>query len=107
MHYMVNNELEHSKNLKEVSPELSLITNLQNVKYSLLADYADEKIFSDFLIDLDITDELIQEHLAGKKTAKNSPKYLPRDPAAFRKHIARIPVQTDAFSQFYLKEALR
>jgi len=53
---MVEKELDLSKGLKDVTPALSLITSLQNVKYSLLADYPEEKIFKDFLVKLDVTD---------------------------------------------------
>jgi hypothetical protein len=41
---MIQKELELSKTLKEITPETSLITNLQNIKYGLLADYTDEEI---------------------------------------------------------------
>jgi hypothetical protein len=42
--YMLERELEISKTLKPVTPELSLITNLQNIKYALLSDRTDRKI---------------------------------------------------------------
>lgn len=54
--YMVEKELDLSKGLKDVTPALSLITSLQNVKYSLLTDYTEERIFKDFLVKLDVTD---------------------------------------------------
>ena len=40
--FMIQSELELSKKLKDISDEVGLITNLQNMKYSLLSDYADE-----------------------------------------------------------------
>ena len=42
--YMLERELEISKTLKPVTSELSLITNLQNIKYALLSDRTDRKI---------------------------------------------------------------
>jgi len=72
---------------------VSLITNLQNIKYSLLADYNDEKIFDDVLLKMDVTDQLINEHLdqAAKKDSGEQ-TFLPRDPACFRKHMGANPV---------------
>jgi len=62
------------------------------MKHCLLADYDDNKIFSDVLLKLDFIDTLIDEHLGSQKDKDNLPKYLPRDPAAFRKYSAKIPV---------------
>jgi len=50
---------------------------------------------------------LINEHLNQNAKKAASPEHLPRDPAAFRKHMARLPIQQSAFSQFYLKEAMK
>jgi DNA-binding IclR family transcriptional regulator len=50
---------------------------------------------------------LINEHLNQKGKQAGNPELLPRDPAAFRKHMARLPIQQSAFSQFYLKEAMK
>jgi len=68
------------------------------MKHCLLADYDDNKIFSDVLLKLDFIDTLIDEHLGSQKDKDNSPKYLPRDPAAFRKYCAKIPVNQPAFT---------
>jgi len=42
--------------LKDITPEVSLITNLQNMKYSLLSDCSEQQIFNDILLKLDVTD---------------------------------------------------
>lgn len=60
---MVKQELKLSKDLKELTPEVSMITNLQNIKHSLLADYSDKRICQDVLSQLTVTDQLITEHL--------------------------------------------
>lgn len=41
---MIKQELELTKSLKPLTPVVSMITNLQNIKYALLADYSNEKI---------------------------------------------------------------
>lgn len=42
--YMIKQELELARTLKPLTPEVSMITNLQNIKYALLADYSNEQI---------------------------------------------------------------
>jgi hypothetical protein len=59
MEYMIEKELELSGKQPEITPEVSLITNLQNLKYSMLADLDDKQIFRDMLLKLDLTDSLI------------------------------------------------
>jgi hypothetical protein len=41
---MIQQEIELSASMKDITPETSFITNLQNIKYGLLADYSDEEI---------------------------------------------------------------
>lgn len=60
---MLDKEFEVSKTLKKVTTEVSLITNLQNMKYALLADYSDTKICKEMLLKVDYTDKLIEHHL--------------------------------------------
>ena len=48
--YMLEKELEISKNLKELTPAVSLITNLQNIKQALLADCSDKDLCSKVLL---------------------------------------------------------
>lgn len=85
---MIQNELELSKTQKDITPDVSLITNLQNMKYALLADYDDKRIFTDMLLKMEVTDQLIEEHLdASKRNAnKKHQSYLPRDPACYREY---------------------
>ena len=61
--YMLEKEFEISKTLKKVTNEVSLITNLQNMKYALLADYSDRQICREMLLKVDYTDRLIEDHL--------------------------------------------
>ena len=61
---MLEKELKLSATLKDITPEISLITNLQNVKYGLLADYSDEEICRTLLQRLAFTDSLIEHHLS-------------------------------------------
>lgn len=67
---MLKQEFELSDKQNELTPEVSMITNLQSMKHCLLADYDDDKIFSDVLLKLDFTDTLIQQHLSGTKGEK-------------------------------------
>ena len=62
--YMIKKELELSSTLNDITPDVSLITNLQNMKYSLLSDHSDQSIFENLLFKLDFTDALIHEHLS-------------------------------------------
>jgi len=55
--------MELSSKLKEITPEISMIINLQNIKYGLLADYSDEEICKTLLLSLSFTDSLIESHL--------------------------------------------
>lgn len=56
---MLEQELKLSKSLKPVTPEVSMITNLQNIKYALLADRSDRKICQEMLLKMDYTEKLI------------------------------------------------
>ena len=40
--YMVSKELEKSKSLNEITADISMITNLQNIKQGLKSDFSDE-----------------------------------------------------------------
>lgn len=103
--YMMEQELKLSKGLKDVTPEISLITNLQNIKYAMLADFSDKEICKNMLLNVSYTDQLIEEHL--KKTVTQLPTTVTRDPASFRKYMESVPNQQSAFNQFYLKEGLK
>jgi hypothetical protein len=103
---MIEKELELSATLKDITPETSLITNLQNIKYGLLADYSDEEICRTLLQRLSFTDSLIENHLRQQKT-KQGAQFLSRDPAAFRRYKeSQVKIQSP-FNKFFLKEALK
>jgi hypothetical protein len=55
---MIDQELQIGKGLQEITPEVSLITNLQNIKYGLLADFTVKQI-CDKLLNLSFIDDLI------------------------------------------------
>ena len=61
---MLEKEIRVGATLRDITPETSLITNLQNIKYGLLADYSDEEICRTVLQRLAFTDSLIEHHLA-------------------------------------------
>jgi len=104
--YMMEQELALSKNLKPLTPEVSLITNLQNIKYALLADRSDQEICNDMLLNFGYIDKLIKEHLMQNDEAK-LPKTVTRDPTSFRKYMESAPTQQSPFNQFYIKEGLK
>ena len=49
MRFMVKQELEKAQQLADITPEISMIANLQNVKQGLKSDYSDAQI-ADFLL---------------------------------------------------------
>ena len=71
---MVNKELEKSKTMKPITPEISFIANLQNMKQGLKADYPDKELAKLLFHDLEFTEQLIKEHLS--KLEKESGKSL-------------------------------
>ncbi len=82
--FLLEQELQISKSLKPLTPEVSLIANLQNLKHGLLANYSDADICKQVLLGLSITDALIEEHLS--QSAAENTHLLPRDPSEFRKY---------------------
>lgn len=102
---MLEKEFEISKKLKPLTPEVSLITNLQNIKFAMLANFSDKDLCKEMLLKVNYTDKLIEEHL--KKNKKPLPTTVTRDPASFRKYMESVPNQPDAFSQFYLNEGMK
>lgn len=89
MAFMVSQELEIARGMQEVTPEVSMITNLQNMKYGLLSDSSDADI-CEKLLKLNFIDKLIESHLNGTNESTEA-TLLPRDPAAFRKYHQSIP----------------
>jgi len=53
---MVVNELKKAETLKPIDNEVSLITNLQNIKQGLKSDYSDREILKTILLSLNFTD---------------------------------------------------
>lgn len=109
--FMVSQELQKAKQMQGISPEVSMICNLQNVKQGLKSDYSDEKIAKFLFSDLRFTDDLIQEHLDNlfsKEKTQAEPNFVPRDPTAFRKFMTRPdPLVVSPYDHFYMREALK
>lgn len=61
---MVLNEIKKSESLKPIDAEVSMITNLQNIKQGLKSDYSDKEILNTILLNLNFTEQLIDEHLS-------------------------------------------
>jgi hypothetical protein len=78
--------LQRSAKLGPLKPEISFMTNLQNIKQGLKSDYSDKQILDLLLVNLSFTDELINQHLGLSKTAGGA-KLLERDPTAFREFV--------------------
>ena len=53
---MVVNELKKTEKLKPINDEVSMLTNLQNIKQGLKSDYSDKEILNIVLLNLNITD---------------------------------------------------
>ena len=54
---------EMQQEMKPISSEVEMITNLQNIKQGLKADFSDAEIIKTVLLNLDFTEALISEHL--------------------------------------------
>ena len=94
MRYMIKQELEKGKKLTEITPEVSMITNLQNVKQGLKSDYDDGQIADFLLSNTTFTDLLIDEHLkkltgTGEHKKDKTPAFVERDASCFRKFKTR------------------
>lgn len=61
---MILKELKKSEKLLPVNDKVRMITNLQNIKQGLKADYSDRELLSTILLNLNFTDDLIKEHLS-------------------------------------------
>jgi hypothetical protein len=62
------------------------------------------------LVNMNFTEQLIEEHLKMNKTKYSNavPKYVPRDAANFRKFVMQCyqsKDREDPYTHFYLKEA--
>jgi CRISPR/Cas system Type II protein with McrA/HNH and RuvC-like nuclease domain len=61
---MITREFKHAETLAEISDEVSMICNLQNIKHGLKTDFSDKQILETVLLKMDFTDSLIEQHLA-------------------------------------------
>lgn len=94
-----------------MTDDLSMIINLLNMKHAVKADLSDKQILQK-LTSFDFTDQLIQEHLdvlnGGSKSNTSKAKFVPRNPSQYREFILdsySSKKQSDAYSQFFLKES--
>jgi hypothetical protein len=86
---MVINELKKAETLAIIDDDVSMITNLQNVKQGLKSDFSDKEILNTVLVNMGFTDQLIEEHLNLNKKANSTAvgKLVPRDATNFRKFM--------------------
>lgn len=63
MKFMRDNELKKMKELREITPDVSMMCNLQNIKQGLKSDF-DDKQLSDLIFNkLEFTELIIKDHL--------------------------------------------
>ena len=96
--------------MKDINDEVSMITNLNNIKQGLKQDYSDKEILDMLLVNTSMTDTLIGEHLRwGANTQQpDDTKYVSRDPASYRDFVKNTYFskdQEDPFTHFYIKES--
>lgn len=106
---MVSKELKRSEKLKPLTPEISYMTNLQNIKQGLKQDYTDKQIMDLILVNLSFTDKLIEQHLDASKSQSNEKaQFIARDASNYRDFIRSSYFskdQEDPFSHFYILES--
>lgn len=108
---MVNNELERSKKLNPVTQDIKFMTNLQNIKQGLKRDYSDQMIIDLLFNNLNLTDQLIDEHLNPQKQTQDKnadPYFIPRVPSCYREFVKQTyqsKDQEDPFTHFFIKES--
>jgi len=78
---MVINELKKAETLAPIDEDTSMITNLQNIKQGLKSDYSDKEILNTIMVNMNFTEQLIEEHLKLRKgePAKVEARFVPRD----------------------------
>ncbi len=108
---MVLTELKKAETLKPIDNEVSMITNLQNLKQGLKSDFSDRDILNTILLNLSFTDQLIDEHLGlVTRTGKQKivePKHVGRDPSVYRNFVESTyhsKDREDPYTHFFLKE---
>ena len=108
---MVIQELKKAETLSPIDEDTSFITNLQNIKQGLKSDFSDKEILNTILVNMNFTDQLIEEHLKLKKGGDSKPaqaRFVPRDADKYRKFVESTYFskdREDPFTHFFLKEA--
>ena len=98
---MLPDPLQKINSLKEkISLDTQIKVFLSNVKYEIKRNFSDKEII-DKVLNLDIIDKLIKDHL---EPCLSYPKYIERDPAYFTKFIEdqiKITEDNDQYVKFY------
>lgn len=76
LEYMIEKEFEHGKTLKALTPEVSMICNLQNIKHCLKSDFSDQQILDSVLLNMNFIDNLIESHLNQQDQTSEEPCFL-------------------------------
>lgn len=63
MGYMREQELRKMSQLKDITVDVAMMTNLQNVKQSLKSEFDDKQLADLVFTKFKFTDELIKDHL--------------------------------------------
>jgi len=61
---MRENELKQMKTYKNITPEVSMICNLQNIKQSMKSELNDKQLANMLFNKFEFTDLIIQDHIA-------------------------------------------
>ena len=108
---MVINELKKAETLQPIDEDTSMITNLQNIKQGLKSDYSDKEILNTILVNMNFTEQLIEEHLKLRKDGKptsSQTRFVPRDAEKYRKFVESTYYskdREDPYTHFFLSEA--
>lgn len=111
MGYMRKQELRKMSTMKDITPEVAMMTNLQNVKQGLKAEFDDKQLADLVFSKFEFTNELIKDHLLklSDKSWKldETLEHVPRDPKAYRDFVCRKEQFIAPYNQFYLREAVK
>jgi len=93
MGYMRKQELLKMSTLKDITPEVAMMTNLQNVKQGLKAELDDKQLADLVFSKFAFTNELIKDHLHKLSDkpwqSDDTLQHVPRDPKAYRDFVCR------------------
>ena len=92
--YMRKTELEKAKELRDITPDVSMMVNLLNITQGLKSDLSDGQITQLLLSKFSFTDDLIEEHLSNLDESRDAAlvdqvKFVPRCPTAYREFSQR------------------